>query len=267
MDFPRSYLDENVWTNRASSGLIMADFPLSNDGKPIVNSLIIDFTHQIDRTLRSPNQERWMARLKTIESRWGAEGDDSMWCAPTAEVADYVHAAKTASFDVAPGRLTVHFSEDVPGTSLTLRLIGLSEKSKPGVPKEGGMYWRGNELFLTTPKITTTSHSHGEPHVRCVYDGPAISMMLSNEMSIAGVVLRLAGNAVQPVDCEVAVRSTQGEKTIGRKTIPAGWHFGSELFPIVPAQSPVIGNGIVVRAAEPVKTMTVWVVDEKKEKP
>jgi hypothetical protein len=63
--------------------------------------LVIDFTHEIEQKSGFANQERWNTRLKTIESRWGARGADTLWCAPTAEVSDYVHAARAAKVTVA----------------------------------------------------------------------------------------------------------------------------------------------------------------------
>ncbi|HWI55690.1 MAG TPA: polysaccharide deacetylase family protein, partial [Bacillota bacterium] len=96
MDFTRSYLDENVWKNEWNKSKPMADFPGADQDGPATNNLVIDFTHGIERDAGSANQQRWRTRLKTIESRWGAGGADSLWCAPTAEVADYVRAAKAA---------------------------------------------------------------------------------------------------------------------------------------------------------------------------
>lgn len=262
MDFPRSYLDENVWSNAWNKGLTLADFPLSTNGSPSTNSLVIDFTHEISSVAGSPNQERWCARLQTIASRWGLEGSDTLWCAPTAEVADYVRAAAIAKVRISPGRLTVSLPDEMPGSALTLRLTGMGAGNPPPAPEGASVYRRGNELFVTTPRIGARGAVPPQPNVKCIYDGPAVSITLPKATPIAGVILRLSGNPPASVPCELAIQTDKGARVFARLEIPAGWVVGSQLCPIAPSEPPIVGTGIVVHASDPVKTMSVWAVEE-----
>ncbi|MGO8675035.1 MAG: polysaccharide deacetylase family protein [Limisphaerales bacterium] len=261
MDFPRSYLDENVWVNEWNKARPMADFPGDDPEGPVANSLVIDFTHGIDREPGSPNQARWRARLKTIESRWGAEGADALWCAPTAEVADYVRAARAAKVTAAPGRLTVFLPDEVPGSALTLRLSGIGPKALIEAPEGGALYRQGDAVALTTPRIGPCGAPPPAPRLRCIYAGPAVSVDFPKPVAVAGVTLRVFGNLAAALPYRLAVRGAKGDAVFAERTVGPGWVVGGLLCPILPASPAILGTGIAVTVPEPVKGMAVWALD------
>jgi hypothetical protein len=262
MDFTRSYLDEKVWTNEWNQGQPMADFPGNDQTGPAANSLVIDFTHEIERKPGSANQERWNARLKTIESRWGASGADTLWCAPTAEVSDYVHAARAAKVTVAAGKLAIFLPDNSHGSALTLRLSGIGAEASVQAPDGGALYRQGNTIVLTSPRIGPWGAAPPIPHLKCIYDGPAKSVDFPRPVAIAGVTLRVFGNPPSALPYQLAVRTVQGEQVFARRTVGPGWVVGGHLCPIIPSFPAITGTGIVVSTAEPLKAMTVWAIDD-----
>lgn len=261
MDFTRSYLDESVWSNESNKSQPMADFPNADKAGPEINSLMIDFTHGIERTPDSANQERWRTRLKTIESRWGSGGADTLWCAPTAEVADYVRAAKAARVTVDAGRVSVSLPENIPGSAITLRIAGIGAKASVRAPDGGVLYRQGDTVVLTSPRIGLWGASPPIPRLKRVYEGPAVSVNFPKAVGVAGVTLRVFGNPTSAVPYRLAVRTGDGEKVFAQRTVGPGWVVGSQLCPIVPTSPPIVGTALVVEAPDPLKSMTVWAVE------
>ena len=261
MDFTRSYLDEKVWSNEWNKSQPMADFPGADQGGPATNSLVIDFTHVIESKPGSVNQERWRARLKTIEDRWGAGGADTLWCAPTAEVADYVRAGKAAKVTVASGKLVVLLADNLPGSALTLRLSGIGAQAAVEAPVGGALYRQGNTLVLTSPRIGLWGAAPSAPRLKCVYEGPAKSVEFGKPCAVAGVTLRVFGNPASALPYRLAVRTAGGEQVFAERTVGPGWVVGGQLCPIVPNRPAITGTGLVVSGAEPLKAMTVWAID------
>jgi hypothetical protein len=264
MDFTRSYLDESVWSNPSNKSDPMADFPGGGKESPAANSLVIDFTHVIDQKPGSPNQDRWRTRLKTIESRWGAGGTDTLWCAPTAEVADYVRVAKAAKLTVAPGKLTISLPDDIPGSALTVRISGIGPRAVLKAPEGGAVYRQGNTVVVTSPRIGPWGAAAPKPRLKCIYAGPAVSVDFPEPVAIAGVTLRVFGNAPAALPYRLAVRTPAGEQVFAERTIGPGWVVGGHLCPIIPAAPAMTGTGIVVTAAQPLKAMSVWAIDDGK---
>lgn len=262
MDFTRSYLDETVWSNEWNKSQPMADFPNADKDGPATNNLVIDFTHVIEQTPGSANQERWRTRLKTIESRWAAGGADTLWCAPTAEVADYVRAAKAAKVTIGAGRLSVALPDNIPGSAITLRVTGIGAKAELRAPEGGALYRHGDVVVVTTPRIGLWGAPRPSPRLKCVYEGPAVTVDFPKPVAIAGVTLRVFGNPAAAVPYRLAVRTAAGEKEFARRSVGPGWVVGSQLCPIVPSGPPIIGTAIEVEAADPVKSMTVWAVED-----
>jgi hypothetical protein len=262
LDYTRSYLDEKVWSNESNKGQPMADFPANKQDGPAANSLVIDFTHEIERQSDSANQGRWRTRLKTIESRWGASGADTLWCAPTSEVADYTRAARAAKVEITNGKLTVSLPDTVPGSALTLRLHNIGTQAMVQAPEGGSLYRQGNDLVLTSPRIGLWGAPPLTPRLKCVYDGPAISIDFKKPLLVAGVTLRIFGNPSSALLYRLAVRTSGGEKVFAERTVGPGWTVGGHLCPIIPTSKPITGTGIVVTSAEPLRAMAVWVVDE-----
>ncbi len=264
MDFTRSYLDEPVWSNQWNKSDPMADFPGGGKDSPAANSLVIDFTHVIEQKPGSANQERWRTRLKTIEGKWGAGGTDALWCAPTAEVGDYVRAAKVAKVIVEPGKLTLALPDDIPGSALTARISGISAQAALKAPEGGAVYRQGDAVVLTSPRIGLWGAAAPSPRLKCIYDGPAVSVDFAKPAAVAGVTLRVFGNVPAVTPYRLAVRTADGEKVFAERTVGPGWVVGGYLCPIIPTSPAITGTGIVVTAAEPLKAMSVWAIDDEK---
>ena len=264
MDFPRSYLDESVWNNQWNRANPMADFPGVGEDGPAAHSLVIDFTHGIERRPESANQDRWRTRLETIERRWGAGGADELWCAPTAEVAAYVQAAKAAKVTLVSGKVTVSIPDDLPGSPLTLRLSGVNSKEKLRSPEGGILHTQGTDLILTTPLIGLAGAAAPVPQFKCIYKGPAVSVDFSQSMAVAGITLRVFGNPSSAIPYRVALRTAKGEVEIARRNIGPGWTVGTHLCPIVPNSKPILASGVSVSPAEALKEMTVWGMEGSK---
>jgi hypothetical protein len=260
MDFPRSYLDEKVWMNEWNKGQSMADFPGADQDGPAANNLMIDFTHVIDNNPDSANQARWRTRLKNIETRWGYGGADTLWCAPTAEVADYVRASKAAKIMVTRGKLTIALPEEIPGSVLTVRLTGIGPQAALKPPADGALYRQGDTVVLTSPRIGFWGAVSPAPRLKCVYEGPAVSVNLPKPVAVAGVTLRVFGNPASALPYRLAIRTPTGESVFAARTVGPGWVVGSHLCPVIPNSVAITGTGLVVTAPEAVKSMAVWAV-------
>ena len=263
MNFPRSYLDETVWTNPWNKSQPMADFPGGGQPEPAAHSFVIDFTHVIEQKPESANQQRWRTRLQTIESRWGAAGADSLWCAPTGEIADYLRAAKAATVKLEPGKLSIAWPEDLPGSALTLRLTGLESAAALPVPAGGALYRQGGSVFLTSPRLGLWGAPPLAPRLKRIYDGPVTSVDFPKPVAVAGVTLRVFGNAATALPYRLAVRTSAGEQVFAERTVGPGWVVGGHLCPIVPTRPAILGTGLTVQTADLLKTMTIWALEEQ----
>lgn len=261
LDFTRSYLDEGVWA-KDNNGATLAQFPGTGKGGPAANSLVVDFTHGIEQKPESANQKRWRARLETIERQWGAGGADTLWCAPTADIADYVHAAQSARVSVAAGRVTVSLPGTIPGSALTLRLSGIGTQAVTPAPAGGALYRQGESVVLTTPVIGQRGALPPAPRLKKIYDGPAVSVDFAKPEAVAGVTVGIGGCPKTNETYRIAARTTGGEKLLGERTLTGGkWVVGSQLCAIVPAAPAVTAAGITVQAVPEMRRMIVWAVD------
>ncbi len=257
LDFPRNYLDDGVWVK--GGGEAMAQFPGAEADGPGPGTLVIDFTHGIDQKPDSPNQQRWRTRLETIARRWGAGGSDRLWCAPTAEVADYVRAAKAAKLSVAAGRLGVTLPDGMPGSALTVRLRGIGAKAVLVAPAGGSLHRQGDDVVLTTPCIGRSGAA--APALTAIYDGKPASLDFAKPARIAGVIVGIAGGPKAESTWRLALRTAAGEMPIGSRTLAAGrWVVGAQLCPIVPTAEPVLASGITVQAIPEMQRLVVWAV-------
>ena len=261
MDFTRSYLDENAWTNEWSKSAVMADFPDADGQGPAPHSLVIDFTHDINRTADSANQKRWIERLTTIEKRWAGGGTDTLWCAPTAEISDYVHAATAATVTIIPGRITIRLPDDLPGTPLTVKLIGVNPKTTLPTPKGGVLYRQGTEAWITSPMIGTIGTA--PPAVHCVYDGKAESIDLPAGTQVAGITLRISGEVPKDFVYRVALRTPTGEHAMPGPAFHGGWFIGSQTRAILPEESAIAAIGVIADTSPLVIGMRVWAVGDQ----
>lgn len=261
MDFPRSYLDEPMWSGQHGSAP-MVDFPGAEQDGPSANSLVIDFTHDIDRDPASANQQRWRERLGTIARRWGAEGADTLWCAPTGEIADYVRASRKASVRVGRGTLTVSLPDDVPGSALTVRLDGIGDKAVLTAPEGGAVYRQGTSVVLTTPLIGQAGAAAPAPRLTKIYEGPAVSVDFAQPARIAGVTVGMFGEPSAGSSYRLVARTATGEQVIAERTLEKKWIVGSHLCPILPGSPAVLATGVTVNPVPEMRQMTVWALAE-----
>jgi hypothetical protein len=259
LDFPRNYLDDGVWTK--NGGEPMWAIPGANADGPSPGTLLIDFTHVIDQKPDSANQRRWRIRLETIERRWGAGGADRLWCAPTAEIADYVKAAKAAAINVKPGRLSINLPDSMPGSALTLRLRGIGAKALVAAPPGGALHRQDGDVVLTTPLIGTRGAAPPTPALIPIYDGKPVSTDFGKPARIAGVILGINGRPKADSTWTLALRTSSGEKPIGSRTLTAGmWVAAAQLCPLVPSSEPLLASGITVTPTPEVQRMVVWAI-------
>lgn len=261
LDFPRNYLDEGVWSG-SGKGDPMAQFPGAVAAGPPAKSLIIDFTHGIEQQPAHVNHQRWLSRLQTIERNWGAGGSDALWCAPTAEVADYVHAAEAATVRVAGGRLTVSLPDAVPGSALTLRITGISASAAVKPPAGGALYRQGDAVVLTTPCIGRPGGRSTLPRLVSVYDGPAKDVRFDKPVEVAGVTLGVRGSPKAAETYRVSLRTALGDRQIGERELTAGkWVVGSQLCAVMPQAQPILATGVVLQSVPELQHLVVWGVD------
>ena len=83
-------------------------------------------------------------------------------------MADYVRAAKAAKITVGSGKLTISLPDDVPGSTLTLRLRGIGNQANVAAPEGGRLYGQGDALVLTTPPIELWGAPAPIPQFKCI---------------------------------------------------------------------------------------------------
>ena len=160
--------------------------------------------------------------------------------------------------------MTISLPDDIPGSALTLRLQGIGSPALVESPEGGAFHRQGDAWVLTSPRIGLWGTPPPIPRLKCVYDGPAVSINFQKPIPVAGVTLRLFGNPPSALPYRLAVRTAKGEAVFAEQTVGPGWIVGGRLCPIIPAFGPITGTGIAVSGAEPLKTMAVWAIDESK---
>jgi hypothetical protein len=258
MDMQRNYLDDGAWLGNGGDPL--HGIPgLPGDG-PQPGTLLIDFTHSIDQDANSDNHQRWATRLQTITERWGAQGTDALWCAPSGEICDYVHAARAAIVQTKKGTLTVTLPDDLPGSALTVRLTGISDTTKLEAPRGGTLYRQGNTAWITTPMIGLAGAAAPKPTVTCIYDGPAAQATIPAGTKVAGAIIDCFGDMPAGQSATITLLTATGDVTLNGPNHKGGWIVGSVLFPIVPTAQPIVAKGIRIEARPEVKRVRIFSV-------
>jgi hypothetical protein len=253
MDLGRNYLDDGAWTGAGGGAMLgIPDAP--------ANHLVIDFTHGIDQSADSANQKRWRERLSTIATRWGAKGSDSLWCAPTDEVVDYLRGARAAKATITKGALAVALPDDVPGTALTIKLTGLDARARLEPPKGAIAYRQGDTAWITTPPIGLAG---AKPPARLVaaYDGPPGEIDLHGARAIAGVQCSIFGDLPAGFSYKVTLRTAGGERPVAEQTLPPGWFVSTKVHPIAPTSAPITATAAHVDATKGITRVVVWAID------
>jgi hypothetical protein len=255
-DLDRNLLDESVW---AKSGDPMQGFPKPG---PKLGDLVIDFTHEIERGPDSKNHRRWVERLTTIANRFGKDGDDTVWSAPTTHIISYTLASRVAQFRVEKGRLTVELPEGSPASPLTLKMTGLDERSDLQPPKGGSLYRQGNQAWITTPRLGHPGSGVRKTPLIRVYQGPAENVAFDGPRAIAGVRLLQQGKVGGlRIDLVQSDGNTVSLLKNEQKTIKDQWGTWL-LFPTLPDQPVIVAKGVHVGTDPGLKGMEVWAVGD-----
>ena len=256
LDLDRNYLDEGAWAkeNNALSGL--PDSPKAGD-------FIIDFTHGIDAP-GSVNFQRWQTRLEHIAGKWGAQGDDSLWCAPTDAVVNYARAAKAARVSAKAGGVHVDFPPDLPGSALTLHLKGLAPSAKLVAPQGGNLFRSGDEAWITTPTLGQVG-AKPPAKLKCVFRGPLGDVKLDAPHKIAGIRVLQSGDTGKDWKLSLQLIGKNGETTelVRPEKATLGAQWGSWLlFPAMPDREAITAQEIHAPTNRALSQMEVWALDE-----
>ncbi len=255
-DLDRNYLDEGVWSqsNNALAGL--SESPKAGD-------FTIDFTHGIEAP-GSINYKRWQTRLEHIAGKWGAKGEDSLWCAPTDAVVDYARAAAVARVSAKVGGVHVELPPDVPGSALTLHLRGLDKRAHLVAPVGGALFRQGDQAWITTPVLGQVGVKP-PAKLKCVWRGPVGDVTLDALHKIAGVRVLQQGDAGTQWKMSIQVGSEGGPLTEivapDKAVLGQGWGTW-QLFPIVPDRQAITAQSIHATPNKVFAQMEVWVLDE-----
>jgi len=250
-DLNRNYLDESVWSKTP-------DPLLGLPAAPKLGETVIDFTHGMEADPASPNGVRWRARLGHLASRFGAKGDDSMWCAPTSEVVAYALARKAARVECTRGRLRVSLPGG-PATRLTLHLTGVHPGSKLQAPPGGTLYRQGTAAWITTPVLGRKRDPSDLPRVKRVYRGPVRNVRLERSERVAAVRLLQFGRPAPGFELSLEAVTAAGRESLYRDGLPENWG-AWVLFPTFPERAAPTATEVTVTPDPCLKEMEIWVL-------
>lgn len=251
LDMDRNYLDESVWSKMGDA---LAGIPAS----PAAGDLVIDFTHGMEADPNSANHRRWRTRLETIASRSGRAGDDTLWCAPTSEVVDYVLAARTALLQAKRGSLSLTFPREFAGTALTLHLSGLSSNAILPPPPGGALYRKGDQAWITTPPLGAPGAPAPKPGIVKVYEGPLQDFTPPHPIALAGIRVLQTGEPKPGFTLKIALTAPDGKTTPLVNASP-GVNWGSWLlYPLVPNRPALLTKSVQISKDPTLSRMEIW---------
>ena len=257
LDSTRNYLDESVWSQQNALWELPA--------KPQPGDFIIDFTHGMDGNAQSPNNKRWVERLNHIAKNWGAQGDNSLWVAPTDQVVNYSLAARAAKVTIAKGVLKVDLPVLAPASPLTLKISGLDEKTSLQMPPGAMFYRHKNTIWLTTPMIGKAGAPPLSPRVRRIYSGEIKNLVWDKPVAIAGVRIRQFGTGAKDFVLKIdavtpngKVESILPKGTEKLREVWGGWN----LYPTLPDRPAIVARELRVTRGKDLNEMEVWAVQD-----
>jgi hypothetical protein len=207
------------------------------------------------------NHKRWVERLNHIATSWGAQGDNSMWVAPTDEVVNYHLAAREAKVTTAPGKITVTLPDTIPGSALTLRISGLGEKTNAQIPQGATLLRQGETAWLTTPLIGEAGAPMPAPRVRRVYAGEVKNVSWEKPVAITGVRFRQSGPVAKEYILNLEAVTPEGriESLVPEDKAKIAPAWGSWLlFPTIPDRAAPLAKELRVTPDNNLKEMEVW---------
>ena len=264
----RSYLDEGPWLGDWGKSDVLFWFP--KDG-PVADQMFIDFTHGINSDHQSNHYKLWAARMSNIASRFGKQGKDNMWSAPTGNILDYASAASAAKVKAEPGRLTVQLPDNIPGSRLTLKIKGIKAETLK-VPEGAVCYRQGDTTWITTPMIGKPGSPAPTPNVKRIYSGEvkdihwdtpialaAVRLMQKSDPSVKNFSLQL--NAVTPDG------KTKSLVTPEEAKLPVGASMRWLVYCTIPNEPAVSTTDLHISKDKCLGKMEVWAIaDEDLEK-
>lgn len=255
-DLDRNNLDGSSWSSGAMTG-----FP--SGAGPAAGRVVIDFTHGIDASAASANQQLWSQRLTTIATQYGKAGADNVWSAPTGEIYDYAAARKAATVSTQPGKVTLSLPNTAPGTALTLHLTGL--KADTVLPPSPGatIYRSGSEAWVTSPEVQGEPSLMAQLQVERIYSGPMKNLTWATPVTLAGVRISQFGSTATGFQLKLDAQKPDGQIQSlvppGQETLGTEW--GSWLlYDLVPNQSGVPATKLTVTTDNALQQMEVWAV-------
>ena len=255
LDLDRNYLDQEPWATQNNPLFGLPDAPNAGD-------LIIDLTHGMNGDAKSANRKLWTARLDHIARNYGAQGDNSLWVAPTDEIVNYHLAAQAAKIRVEAGVITVTLPDDAPASALTLKISGLSEKTNLPAQDAATPLRRGDVAWLTTPLIGQTGAELPTPKLKKIYSGPVKDLSWDEPVKIAGVRLLQSGPiAAEPIfklDIEAPDGKTKSLLPADAKIADAWGRW--LLFPTIPDRAAMAARALKVLPDQNLRQMEVWVL-------
>jgi peptidoglycan/xylan/chitin deacetylase (PgdA/CDA1 family) len=257
LDLDRNWLDQTRWE---AAGDALYKVP---ETEPLQGDFMIDFTHLINADPASDNNLRWVQRLTAISSRFGKGGSDTLWCAPTSEVTAYTLASRDAKAEVRKGRLRVTLPDTAPGSSLTIKLSGISPRSQFKAPEGGVIHRKGGDVWITTPLLGKRGAEAPKPLLKRIYQGPAVSVKLPSPAKIAGVRLQQAGNLQQDLKITLITPSGTTDELVppDQEAVKQNWGVWL-LYPTVPDRPAVLTKEVIVTPDPALREMEIWATAE-----
>lgn len=255
----RANLDEGRWKSTGQDDPLFM-FPMG--GEVVPGLLQIDFTHGMSEDPNSDTIRRWKARMDHIAGKYGAGGDDSVWCAPVSSIIHYRKAAVAAELKFSEDGLSVRLPDEAPGSPLTVRVKGVPEPVELPVPEGGVLYRKGETVWITTPMLGKPGTAPPKPMISSLYSGPVGKREFAEPIELAGVQVFHRGNAKEPKEIELVLTLEDGRsRLIGPEIIKSGWSNGYLLFSLLPNEESVRVKAIEVPKMPILKTMRVWGVE------
>lgn len=249
----RNWLDQKRW---AADGDALHRVPVT---EPAQGDLMIDFTHSMDADPASDNSLRWVQRLTAIASRFGKDGSDTLWCAPTAELVAYTLAAREAKTEVRKGRLTVMLPDSAPGSALTVKLSGVSPRSQFKAPEGGAVYRQGGDVWITTPLLGKRGAEPPKPLLKRVYQGPVANVKFPVPAKIAGVRIQQAGRLMENLKITLVTPTGSTDELVPADQAAVKQNWGVWLlYPTLPDRPAVLAREVMVTSDPALKEMEIW---------
>jgi len=228
---------------------------------PRPGTIHIDFTHDFPADPASANRQRWQWRLEHIAGHFGADGDDSMWCAPTPAITAYVQAARSAQVTATREALQVSLPDLTAGTPLTIRLDHVPEGMAFTTPAGGTIHRHGDRAWITTAMLGAPGIPPPSPACTRILRSHGLSATFTTPIRLAGVRLLHSGEPHPDWRVRITVTTPDGSRhdlaISGEGKLAANpgiWR----LFPVVPDGDAITVTALSVAPDPCVRALEIW---------